>query len=149
MTTKQALRWLAVLPGAFLGGTLIMFPVHWLALYIHRWGIGEPIVSGPDGRSIIQSIPVDALAALGNALFVPGAVVLAGAYIAPKHRFRTGVTIVAIQLTGVCYVFKLIHERVYVFDGTAFQMVLTVLLWVVSFGLSLYFLHETDRRRHD
>jgi hypothetical protein len=73
---KQILRWLAVLPGAILAGVLVMFPVHWAAMFIHYFGgFSEPFITNEKGEGLLQSMPLELLERFGDALFVPGTVI--------------------------------------------------------------------------
>ncbi len=72
ITVKTILRWLAVVPGALLGAVIVMFPVHWVAMYIHHFGTPDPMITDEQGRGLLQSLPLESLERFGDALFVPG-----------------------------------------------------------------------------
>src|SRR5438094_1808208 len=68
-TLKQIFRWLAVVPGALLGAIIVMFPVHWVAMYIHHFGTSDPMITDEQGRGLLQSMPLESLERFGDALF--------------------------------------------------------------------------------
>ena len=109
MTTKQALRWLAIAPRSLLAGIVVMFPVHWIAMYIHHFGSSEPIITTDDGRGFLQSLPVESLERFGYALFVPGTIIAAGARIAPRYHFFTGIVLTVSFVGLMSYLF--VHLR--------------------------------------
>src|SRR5258708_5961339 len=88
-TLKQILRWIAVVPGALLGAIIVMFPVHWVAMYLHHFGTPDPMITDEQGRGLLQSMPLESLERFGDALFVAGTLIGVGAFIAPRFHFAT------------------------------------------------------------
>jgi hypothetical protein len=145
MTTKLMLRWMAVLPGALLSGIVVMFPVHWMAMYIHHFGAGEPIITTDDGRGLLQSLPLESLERFGYALFVPGTIIATAARIAPKFHFVTGVVLAVLLVGGMSYLFADLNSKGMRIADSTFRLVLTGLLWIVSVTFSLFHARELDR----
>jgi len=46
-----------------------MFPVHWVAMYIHHFGTPDPMITDEQGRGLLQSMPLESLERFGDALF--------------------------------------------------------------------------------
>jgi len=56
---KHILRWLAVLPGAILAALIVMFPIHWAALYIHHFGpFSGPLITDEEGKGLLPLLLV-------------------------------------------------------------------------------------------
>jgi hypothetical protein len=143
--TKQVLRWLAVVPGALLAGVIVMFPVHWVAMYIHHFGAGEPIITTEDGRGLLQSLPLESLERFGYALFVPGTIIAMGARIAPRFHFVTAVVLMVFLVGLMSFLFaQLSSTGMHIADST-FRMVVTAILWLVSVALALFHGRELDK----
>ena len=145
MTTKQTLRWLAVLPGAVLGGIVVMFPVHWVAMYIHHFGAGEPVITTEDGRGLLQSLPLESLERFGYALFVPGTIIATGVRIAPKFHFVTGIILTVLLVLGIGYLFASMRSQGLEITDSTFRMILTGLLWLASVTYSLFYARQRDK----
>jgi hypothetical protein len=145
MTTKQVLRWLAVLPGALLGGVAVMFPVHWIAMYIHHFGTGESLIETDDGRGLLQSLPLESLERFGYALFVPGTIIATGALIAPKFHFVAGIVLTILLVSGMCYLFVKMSSQGAHFTDSTFRIILTCVLWLVSVTFSLFHARKHDK----
>src|SRR5688572_10507164 len=92
-TLKQTLRWFAVLPGALLGAIVAMFPVHWVAMFIHHFGTPDPMITDEQGRGLLQSMPLESLERFGYALVVAGTFIGVGAIIAPRFHFATAIAL--------------------------------------------------------
>src|SRR5712675_1316501 len=99
-TLKPILRWLAVVPGALLGAIIVMFPVHWVAMYLHHFGAPDPMITDEQGRGLLQSMPLESLERFGDALFVAGTLIGVGAVIAPRFHFATAI-VLTLLLVGL------------------------------------------------
>jgi hypothetical protein len=93
ITLKQILRWIAVVPGALLGAVIVMFPVHWVAMYMHHVGTPDPMITDEQGRGLLQSMPLESLERFGDALFVFGTLIGVGAFVAPRFHFATAIVL--------------------------------------------------------
>ncbi len=129
---KQILRWLAVIPGAVLGVVIVMFPVHWLAMYIHHFGAGEPIITDEQGRGLLQSMPLESLERFGDALFVAGILVGVGAFIAPRFHFATAIVLTVLLIGSMSWVFVHAISMGMQIEDSPVRMLITVMLWLVS-----------------
>jgi len=142
--THQFLRWLAVLPGALLAGVIVMFPIHWTAMYIHHFGAGEPLVTTDDGRGFLQSLPTETLERFGYALFLPGTIIYVGACIAPRFHFATALALTAMLLSLVSYLLlHLSSTGLHIADST-FRLVVTAFFWLLSVTYACVHSREFD-----
>jgi hypothetical protein len=144
MTKRHILLWLAVLPGALLAGIVVLFPVHWVAMYIHHFGAGEPIITTDDGRGLLQSLPLESLERFGDALFVPGTVIATGASIAPRFHLVTGIVLTVILVGGLTYLFVNLHANGNEITDSTFRLVLTGILWIASVAFALFHARKLD-----
>jgi hypothetical protein len=145
-TTKQILRWLAVLPGAVLAGMIVLFPVHWVGMYIHHFGAGEPIITTDDDRGLLQSMPLESIERFGDALFVPGTIIAVGARIAPRFRFATAIVLTVLFAGLMCFLFVQVTSMGMHIEDSTFRMVITILLWLVSVAFGLFHAREIDQQ---
>jgi hypothetical protein len=91
-STKNLLRWIAVLPGSLVAGFLSTFPLHWLLYlaYAHN-GTLFGLIGLPEGSNLsIEHAVYPAVIAL--------TFILVGYEIAPRYKFKTTV-ILAILYT--------------------------------------------------
>ncbi len=95
----QALRWLAVLPGAVLCVFIVAFPIHWVVMFIQHFPGDDSLVS-IDGKAPLAAIPPEMLERLGYAFFTPFVMIVSGAYIAPKFKFQTGIALAVLWGIG-------------------------------------------------
>ena len=144
-TSKQILRWFAVLPGALLGAIIVMFPVHWVAMYIHHFGTPDPIITDEQGRGLLQSMPLESLERFGDALFVPGALVAAGAFIAPRFHFATAIALILLEVSFMSWVYISASSMDLHINDSPFRMVVTAVLWLVSLGIALHYARDLDK----
>lgn len=88
----QIFRWFAVLPGSIVCALLVMFPIHWAVMLIQFFGgaDSEAMIT-VDGKNLLAAIPPEILERFGYALFTPMVLIIAGAKIAPKYKFQTGI----------------------------------------------------------
>lgn len=144
-TFKQVLRWLAVLPGALLGAIIVMFPVHWVAMYIHHFGTPDPMITDERGRGLLQSMPLESLEQFGDALFVFGTFVAVGASIAPRFHFITA-TVLTLVLGGfIAWALVSANSMGIHIDDSHFHMVVTAILWLVGLCVALIYARDLDK----
>jgi len=131
------LRWIAVLPAAIICSLLVMFPIHWLVMFI-LWCDKNYT----DSFIPLALIPAETLERFGYALFVPATLISVGAIIAPKFKFQTGIAIavlvIVLLMAGLCYLVLGYFES----DMSGLCWSITVLLWVVSISHGLYYSHK-------
>lgn len=89
----ETLRWIAVLPAALLSGLLVTFPIHWIVLLIGLVDNPNESVITVNGKGLLASINPATLERFGYALFVPIAALTAGAMVAPRFKFQTGIVL--------------------------------------------------------
>ena len=88
------LRWILVLPGAFLCAFLASFPTHWFVMLVQALGnFGEDDIITIDGKSLISAIPPETLEILLYAGITPFTMIYFGSRIAPNRKFQTGIAI--------------------------------------------------------
>ena len=143
-TLKQILRWLAVLPGALLGAIIVMFPVHWVAMYIHHFGTADPIITDEQGKGLLQSMPLESLERFGDALFLPGTLIAVGAFIAPRFHFRTAIAVTILLVGFISWAFISASSMGWHIVDSPFRMVITAVLWLVSVAFALHYARELD-----
>ena len=143
---EQSLRWIAVLPGAILGAIIVMFPVHWVAMYLHHFGTPDPMITDERGRSLFESMPLESLERFGYALFVAGTLVGVGAFIAPRFHFVTAVILTSILVGIMSCVFLSAHSTGMHFDDSVFRLVMTFVLWLISVAAALSYARGLDKR---
>lgn len=144
-TLKQVLRWIALAPGALLGAIIVMFPVHWVAMYIHQFGTGESMITDEQGRGLLQSMPLESLERFGDALFVPGALIAAGAFIAPRFHFVTAIVLTILGAGFMSWVFINASSLSIHFDDSYSRLAFTTILWFVSVGFALSYARSLDK----
>ena len=143
---KQILRWLAVVPGALLGAVIVMFPVHWVAMYIHHFGTSDPIITDEHGRGLLQSMPLESLERFGDALFVPGTLIMVGAFIAPRLHFATGIVLTLFLIGFMSWTFLSASSMGIHIVDSPFRLVITAILWLVSVVSALSYARGLDKR---
>lgn len=141
---RQTVRWLAVVPGALIGAVLVMFPVHWLAMFLHRFGTPDPIITDEQGRGLLQSMPLESLERFGDALFVPGTLIGVGAFIAPRLHFATAIVLTLLWIGFISWAFVSVSSMSMHIDDSPFRMVITAILWLVSVGAALCYARGLD-----
>jgi hypothetical protein len=139
-TTKQILRWLAVLPGAILAGVVVLFPVHWAVMFIHHFGDGSESVITVDGKGLLQFMPLESLERFGDALFVPGAIVAISARIAPRFHLGTAIVVTVLLVALMAFLLTQVH-----ITDSAFRIVITVVLWIASITVALFHARDLDK----
>lgn len=95
---KNILRWLAVLPAAFIG----MFVFNLLGLFVGGSNFHNPFVVSADGcqeHSTIVSLLIKIIAAG----FCGAGFVICGSYTAPKYRYKTGIVLAVLLFIMICF----------------------------------------------
>lgn len=150
MTTPvQVLRWLCVLPGALLAALLVAFPVHWVVMLIQVFGRSDDAMITVDGKTPLAAIPPEVLERLGQAFFASFAIVGAGTWIAPRHKFRTGIALAVTAVFALILAHTFIALRGYQITGGWLQRTLTCLLQIAGLSWGLYHAHRADKHRTD
>ena len=145
-TSKQVLRWLAVLPGAMLAGIIVLFPVHWAAMFIHYFGgSGDSFITTEDGKGLLQAMPLESLERFMDALFVPGAVIAAGARIAPRFHFATAIAATVLLVGALIYLFASLSSGGNRIVDSPFRIVITIILWLASVTYALFYARQLDK----
>jgi len=97
-STKNLLRWIAVLPGAIFGGFLATFPLHWVLYF--TLANGETI-SGVDIGPIEYTLYPFVIAIT---------FVLVGSRIAPNHKFKTAIVLTCLWIASFIALFLFIPD---------------------------------------
>jgi len=106
---KYWLRWVAVLPGAFIAGLLITLPLHLLLYMAFAYnGMLFGIIELPPRADIGIEYTI-------YPFFIAVAFILAGYKIAPKYKFRT-----AIVLFGIYTILWLVVSLMSLFGGNIY-----------------------------
>jgi hypothetical protein len=142
---KQILRWLAVLPGALLGAVIVMFPVHWVAMYIHHFGTPDQMITDEQGRGLLQSMPLESLERFGDALFVAGTFIGVGAFIAPRFHFATAILLTLLLVGFISWAFVNASSMGMHIEDSPFRLVINAIFWLVSVGLALSYARGLDK----
>lgn len=100
-TTKNLLRWIALLPGALLGGILSNFPLHWLLLGTLTYG---STVSGMD----ISGLERNLMPFVGAVFFI-----LSGYYIAPHSKRKSVIGLAMVYVMLWILLFNLYDKAVF------------------------------------
>lgn len=145
-TLKQTLRWFAVLPGAGLGAIIVMFPVHWVAMYIHHFGTPDPMITDEQGRGLLQSMPLESLERFGDALVVAGTFIGVGAFIAPRFHFATAIALTLLLVGFLAWAFINASSMGLHIVDSPLRMVITGILWLVSVVSALSYARGLDKR---
>jgi hypothetical protein len=120
-TFKNTMRWIAVLPAAILSVPLVWFPVHWAVMLIHFFGNYFELtgISTEEGKDILAAISVDTLERFGDAFFFPFTFVFVGAYVAPSHKFASGIFLATLYSTGVIALMTVVAPQygIHISDG--------------------------------
>jgi hypothetical protein len=144
-TLKQILRWLAVVPGALLGAIIVMFPIHWVAMYIHHFGTPDPMITDEQGRGLLQSMPLESLERFGDALFVSGTFIAVGAFIAPRFHFGTAIALTLLLAGFMSWVFVSAGSMGIHITDSPFRIVINAVLCLIGVGVALHYAHDLDK----
>ena len=142
----QVLRWLAVLPGAFLCALLVTFPIHWVVMLIQLFGdSGDDAVVSIGGKNPLAAIPPEMLERFGYALFTPLVMIMVGAKIAPKFKFPTGIALAV--LWGIVFgagMALAISQGQYS-GGGWLRFIVTCVLDIAGVSFGLFKVHKAQR----
>ena len=147
MTTfKKTMRWIAILPAAFLAVPLVWFPVHWAVMLIHFFGNYfdiTGITSEETGKDVLAAISVDTLERFGDAFFSPFTFVFVGAYVAPSHKFASGIFLATLYSTGVIALMTVVAPQygIHISDGPL-RIVALALTGIAGISCGLFQAHK-------
>jgi hypothetical protein len=131
--------------GALLGAVIVMFPVHWVAMYIHHFGTPDPMITDEQGRGLLQSMPLESLERFGDALFIFGTLVGVGAFIAPRFHFATAMVLTLLLVGFMSWAFVSASSMGVHIDDSPFRMVVTAILWLVGVASALSYARGLDK----
>jgi hypothetical protein len=141
---KEILRWLAVLPGAFICAFLAQLLIHWI-VFASQHDLTERDNHGNFVIGPLGLIDANVLEQLATAFSTPLLVIWAGAQIAPRWRFQTGIALAVIL--GIVYgiistiVAREIVDGLYT-PGRWLRLVLTVILCALGIAVGLVIAHR-------
>lgn len=92
-STKNLLRWVAILPGAMLGGFLATFPLHWVLYFTLANG------------EIISGVNIGPIEYTFYPFVIAITFVLIGSKIAPNHKFKTAVVLTCLWIASFIALF--------------------------------------------
>ena len=125
---------------------IVMFPIHWAAMFIHYFGgSSDAIITTDDGKGLLQAMPLESLERFMDALFVSGIFIAAGARIAPRFHFVTAVAI-ALPLIGFLSFFfaqpSFFGLRI---ADSPFILVVRIILCLTSVIFALFYARNLDK----
>jgi tetratricopeptide (TPR) repeat protein len=151
-TFKNTMRWIAVLPAAILFVPLVWFPVHWAVMLIHFLGnyFGLTGISTEEGKDILAAISVDTLERFGDAFFSPFTFVFVGAYVAPSHKFPSGIFLATLYSTGVIALMTVVapHYGIHITDGPL-RIGALALTGIAGISCGLFQARKADQDAYD
>ena len=96
-TAKVAFRWVVALPAGLLAAAAIMFPVHWVIIYVYSWSGTNPDSMiqrvGADGENegcnfVTCFVPAESTERIVQAFVIPFVTLQIVARIVPSHAFH-------------------------------------------------------------
>jgi hypothetical protein len=140
---KKTMRWIAVLPAAFLAVVVVWFPVHWAVMFLHYFG--STGITKEDGTDLLAAIPPDTLERFGDAFFSPFAFVFVGARIAPSSKFATGIFLAPLYLTGTIALVTVVAPQfdIHISEGPL-RIVLLALTGIAGISCGLFLARKAD-----
>ena len=142
----QVLRWLAVLPGAFLCVFLVTFPIHWAVMLIQILGRSDnDAFISINGKTLLAAIPPEMLERFGYAFFAPLVMIIVGTIIAPKFKFQTSIALAVFW--GIIFGAGMI---VFISQGSGWgwlRLVVTCLFGIGGVGLGLFLAHKSQKEK--
>ncbi len=147
MTTfKKTIRWIAVLPAAFLAVVAVWFPVHWVVMLIHHYNNADLWGITVNDKSPLALISADTLERFGDAFFSPFAFVFVGARVAPSYKFATAIFLAILYLTGVIALATVVapHYGIHISDGPL-RIVALALTGIAGISCGLFQTHKADK----
>jgi hypothetical protein len=135
-----------------IGVFLVQLPIHWVVMLIQYFGTSTDDSGSGSPFSFyyyLAAIPPDVLENFGRAFFAPFAFITAGANIAPKFKFPTGIalavalgviygvgaTIIADEITGGLYT----PER-------WLRLGISLLLYIAGIAVGLFQAHKAEHQ---
>ncbi len=129
-----------------LAGIIVLFPVHWAAMFIHYFGgSADSFITTEDGKGLLQAMPLESLERFMDALFVPGAVIAAGARIAPRFHFATAIAVTVLLVGSLIYLFASLSSSGNRIIDSPFRIVVTIILWLASVTYALFYARQLDK----
>jgi hypothetical protein len=147
MTTfKKTMRWIAVLPAAFLAVVVVWFPVHWAVMFFQHYNNPDYWPFTVDDKSPLALISADTLERFGDAFFPPFAFVFVGAHVAPLHKFMTGIFLAILYLTGTIVLSTVVapHYGIHITDGPL-RIVALALTGIAGISCGLFQARKADQ----
>jgi hypothetical protein len=131
-TFKKTIRWVAVLPGAFLAANL-----GYLTVKLGVWLIYN---NTGDWLSLASVKTLDLHV---NAFVIPFVFILVGAHVAPSRRFATGMILAVLCWTTIIVLVTL------VISGGIIPLSIIPLLWIVGTLCGLFLAHRATKDAND
>ncbi len=143
--STQILQWLGVLPAGLIAALLISFPVHWVVMLIQAVDRPDDAVITIGGKGLLAAIPPETLERFAQALLASFAIVAAGAWIAPRCKFRTAIVLaVAVLITLLVAHIVIASQGMHVIGGP-FQRVFTHLLQIAGLSWGVFYAYRADK----
>lgn len=142
----QVLRWLAVLPGAFLCVLLVAFPIHWAVELMQLFGrSNDDSFVSIDGKTPLAAIPPEMLERFGYAFFTPLVMIIVGAKIAPKFKSQTGIALAVLWgiIFGAGMTFVISQGQYFGWGWLHFAI--TCVLGIAGISLGLFRVHKAQK----
>jgi hypothetical protein len=142
------MRWIAVLPAAFLSVVVVWFPVHWAVMLIHDFGNYFEFtgITTENGKDLLAAISADTLEHFGDAFFSPFTFVFVGAYVAPSRKFATGIFLAILYLTGTIALVTVVAPQYGIhFSDGPLRSVALALTGIAGISCGLFQAHEADK----
>ena len=140
------MRWVVVLPVAFLSVVIVWFPVHWAVTFLQHYNNPDYWPFTVDDKSPLALISADTLERFGDAFFSPLAFVFVGARVAPSHKFATGMFLATLYLTGVIALLIVVGSQygIHISDGPL-RIVALALSGIAGISCGLFQARKADQ----
>ena len=92
-STKNFLRWIALLPGAIIGGFLATFPLHWILYFTLAHG---ETISGVNTNPIEYTL---------SPFVIAVTFIIVGFEIAPSHKFKIAIVLSSLWIVSFITLF--------------------------------------------
>ena len=140
LRTKEAIRWVAVLPGAVISAFVAIFPIHWIVL-INQYDAQDLDDYGKPSATFLALVPTEVLEQLARSFIIPFVVILAGTYIAPRYKLHAAIFLTALLCIFWAYTIMFVWQDIvagfYNF-GRWFRLGLSIALWFGGITLGLH-----------
>lgn len=143
---KYYFRWLAVLPGAVVSAAIVVFPIHWIIMFIQYTGTEVYADGTITYNNFIAAIPPDVLEYFAYAFSTPFVIIVVGAYIAPSLKFTTAKILSGILFLIFAYL-AFISDADFVFTGLHFAA--TVALNLSGIFVALFVVKKYHLQRQE